>query len=116
MTFRVGIHEAVITYPETTCNNVLKFILELEGILEAIVVFIFGWFVNKIRGLFRGNVIGNLIAVEREEIVILFKGKDDLLSIITPVNIFWSWRNINSSNENLSLPIVECDEFFTLNG
>jgi len=37
-----------------------------------------------------------------------------LLSILTPVYVLGRWTHINSSNENLGLPIVEGDEFFAL--
>jgi len=37
------------------------------------------------------------------------------LAILAPVNVLWSWRDIDSSYENLSFPIIESDEFFALN-
>ena len=71
--FGVGVHEAIIADPETTGNYVLKFILELECILETVIVFVLHWFFNKVWGLFRCDVISYLVTVEWKEVEIIFK-------------------------------------------
>lgn len=41
MSFAVGVHEAIVAYPEATRDDILELVLELESILETIVVVIF---------------------------------------------------------------------------
>jgi len=38
MSFAVGVHEAIVAYPEATRDDILELVLELEGVFKTIVV------------------------------------------------------------------------------
>ena len=54
--------------------------------------------------------------VKIQEIVVVFEGENNLLTIFTPEYIFWCRTNIYASNNNLRFPVIKSDEFLALGG
>lgn len=73
----VGEDEAILADPETGGNDVREFLHKVEALLAAIIIVV--WVGIRVT---RGDVLAHCLRVVIEEVILILKSKDDLLTVL----------------------------------
>ena len=105
----VGEDKAILADPETGGNDVREFLHKVESLLTAIIIVV--WVGIRIT---RRDVLAHCLSVVIEEVILILKSKDDLLTVLRPVDIAWGRADVDAPNHSLSVPVVKSNEFLRL--
>ena len=112
MPLNVSEHETFIAHPQSTCNDVIEFILESECVLASFVIRVFLLFNSFILR----NIFNNFTLVKIQQIIVFLKSQNYLCAIFVPEHVFGGRTDIDSSHMYLAFPIVESNKLFTFDG